>query len=77
MRSRERTGSVRGVSDVEGPDDRVRLMLDLLRGAEPITGTVGVPGRAPQPFVGWIDLVALLEEAVSAGAPRATAEESR
>lgn len=65
------------VSDVDGRQDRVRLTLDLVSGAEPITGTVRPPGRAPQPFVGWIDLVALLEEAVSTGVPKNATEDDR
>jgi hypothetical protein len=35
------------------------LELSLLSG-DPVSGTVGLPGRSPTPFQGWIDLMSAI-----------------
>ena len=43
---------------------RLHLAIDL--GSEPISGSVQAHGREPVHFVGWIDLVAAIEQARAA-----------
>jgi hypothetical protein len=40
---------------------RLQLAIDL--GSDPIAGSLQSPGRDPVRFIGWIDLVAAIEEA--------------
>jgi hypothetical protein len=43
----------------------VRLTLELLPGSDPIAGSVRVAESGMRPFAGWIDLVAVIEEAIA------------
>lgn len=53
-------------------DGTVRLCLEIDLHREPITGTLGLPDKAPSHFTGWIGLTAALE-----GLRRGTQEEER
>jgi hypothetical protein len=42
------------------------LCLAIDPDSDPISGSVEIPGHAPVPFTGWIDLVAAIENARAA-----------
>lgn len=45
-----------------------RIVLELRRGAVPISGTVCAGACAPRPFTGWTGLFSLLQEMVPGAA---------
>ena len=62
-----RLGDNRRMAD-PAPRPTLRLVLDVDTATQPITGLFAGPGLDATPFRGWIDLVALLDEALSAEA---------
>lgn len=55
---RDRTGSAATQRSARG-NYPIVLELSLLPG-DPVSGTVGLPGRSPTPFQGWIDLMSAI-----------------
>lgn len=45
------------------------VVVELRVGAQPIAGSLRVPGEAASEFQGWLQLTSLLEEAASGTAP--------
>jgi hypothetical protein len=45
------------------PRNDTHVALDLRPDGEQIAGTVRADGRQPLPFVGWLELAALLDQA--------------
>jgi hypothetical protein len=43
--------------------DRVHVEMELVQGSEPIRGTLENGGGDLRPFLGWIELTALIEAA--------------
>jgi hypothetical protein len=43
--------------------DVTRISIELVGRGEPITGTAD-DGRGPRPFVGWLALIRILEDAL-------------
>jgi hypothetical protein len=47
---------------VPPPDHPLHVGLDIAVGAEPIEGVVHAPDADPQPFTGWLALMARIDE---------------
>jgi hypothetical protein len=61
--------TVAGVTEISTPDgDAVRLVLDVQRGSEPITGRLFRADGGISQFTGWVELTRVLEEACRAAA---------
>jgi hypothetical protein len=46
------------------PDSSVKVVIELERCAETISGEITVAGRGPTAFYGWLELIDRLERAV-------------
>jgi hypothetical protein len=55
-RDGSRAAEAPGAADGDRP---IALELSLSSG-DPVSGTVGLPGRPPTPFQGWIDLMSAI-----------------
>jgi hypothetical protein len=44
-------------------DEPLRISIELDPGTEPLAGRIIVPGEAPRAFVGWMELVHLIDRA--------------
>jgi hypothetical protein len=62
---RDGTGSEARQGSASG---NYRIVLELsLTSGDPVSGTVGLPGRSPTPFQGWIDLMSAINSLRAAG----------
>ena len=41
----------------------LRISIEIDPGTEPVAGWIAVAGAAPRPFVGWMELVHLIDRA--------------
>ena len=44
-------------------DEPLRISIELDPGTEPLAGTITVPGTEPRTFVGWMELVHVIDRA--------------